>query len=800
MTLLPGAPVSVRDNVVRWLVLVLVSLLVGLVVSERSGVPDDTLTVGDIASRTVKAPYGFTWQDETAFADARRRAREQAPRVFLHDEGLPDAVRGVVHGAFRVARERMAAVPPDPDAAVAALREGLGVDLPLRHFATLVDAGLPEEAESTILAWWAEGRSDRLVLAHREDLPSDGRPIAVAGSGGGPDRMLPPADARIASPSDVREAIGLAAVRSRRTEAWALPAEAIATALVRPDLVYDPSRTEAAVLMAVADVKGDPVLVQRGEILFREGDRLSERAVAMYRALQTDGGPTGALSAVLAAAATMMLVLGVAFGGTRQRFEHEQGTRDLAALGGMIVVMAVLARIIVSSGPGIAELVGYDASAESVWFLLPAAGGAMLLRVLMGPYRVAIYVVAVGTVAALSMRFEALHVLYVVLTCLVGSSMVVWVGERISILMAGVKVGLFGALAAVVFHLVEQAIGGAELSLAMSVRPMWSVLFALLGGVLSGFFVLAIVPLFEAAGFVTDLRMLELASLNHPVMKQLMLRAPGTYHHSVVVGTLAEAACDAIGANALQAKISAYFHDIGKALEPRYFAENQRGGNPHNELEPHASAAILIRHVTEGARMAREHRLPKPIIDNILMHHGTGLIQYFYAAAQAAADRPQDVDEASFRYPGPKPNTRESGVVMLADKVEAATRTIQNPNEGSIRAMIGRIVGSVIADQQFTECPLTFQEIHTIAETFVTVLLGIHHQRVEYPQTRSISRGEPDEDAASGQLPMFAHAMNTITGERPTPAPRRLARDDGDDTTDEATDYESVLNLPRGED
>jgi len=314
------------------------------------------------------------------------------------------------------------------------------------------------------------------------------------------------------------------------------------------------------------------------------------------------------------------------------------------------------------------------------------------------------------------------------------------------------------------------------------------------GGALSGIVVLALVPLFEVLGFVTDYRMLELASLNHPVMRQLMLRAPGTHHHSVVVGTLAEAACEAIGARALQAKVAAYFHDIGKSVKPAYFIENQRGGaNRHNDLDPVQSARVIIDHVHHGVRMAREHRLPKPIIDNIQMHHGTGLLQYFFARAQMEASDPSAVDEAAFRYPGPKPNTREAGVVMLADKVEAATRTVRDPTEANLRAMINRIINSVMADDQFSDCPLTFREIYVIADVFTRVLMGIYHQRIEYPQTAELSAGR--REVRRPALPDPA----LVTLELEGAGLRTLTPGQEDDLSDEITDYESVRNLPHGE-
>jgi hypothetical protein len=370
--------------------------------------------------------------------------------------------------------------------------------------------------------------------------------------------------------------------------------------------------------------------------------------------------------------------------------------------------------------------------------------------------------------------------------------------ERIAVLRAGVMVGLFNAATVLLIHFLQLFVVEGELSLAATMRPLWSMSFAFFGGVASAILVLGLVPLFEMVGFVTDYRLMELANLNHPLLRQLMLRAPGSYHHSVVVGTLAEAGCEAIGANALRAKVASYFHDIGKTVKPQYYVENQRdGNNKHVGLDPYTSARIIISHVTDGGRMAREHGLPRPIVENIYMHHGTGLLQYFYAAAQEEAGEGKFVDPSAFRYPGPKPNSREAGVIMLADKIEAATRTIRQPDESNIRAMIGRIVNSVMTDGQLSECPLTFQEIHTIADSFVQVLLGIYHQRIEYPQTADLSQGKPEVpqhaiitlDLAPGLASAVREGVRVIELEDLPVV----------DDESEVVDYESLEHLPRGE-
>jgi putative nucleotidyltransferase with HDIG domain len=432
-----------------------------------------------------------------------------------------------------------------------------------------------------------------------------------------------------------------------------------------------------------------------------------------------------------------------------------------------------------------------------------------------------VFTVGASALCGLMMDLSALAVMFFLISGVAAAGAVEHTRERIAVLRAGLAVGVVNAAAVLVIHFVQLFVVEGELSMATTMRPVWSMSFAFLGGIASSFLVLGLIPLFELGGFVTDYRLMELANLNHPLLRQLMLRAPGSYHHSVVVGTLAEAGAEAIGANALVSKVASYFHDVGKSLKPEYFVENQRDGvSRHQGLDPYASAHIIISHVTDGARMAREHNLPQPIIDNILMHHGSGILQYFYAQALQEADDPESVDPDAFRYPGPKPSTREAGVIMLADKVEAATRTLAHPTEDNIRSMIARIANSVIADGQFSECPLTFEEIHILTETFVAVLLGIYHQRIEYPQTADVSRGDEPRGPAGGAPKKAAtitldlaptQQRETPTSNRPSHpppsepvdepmgAPVGAPQAESPEDDDDAVDYEALDFLPRGE-
>ena len=305
--------------------------------------------------------------------------------------------------------------------------------------------------------------------------------------------------------------------------------------------------------------------------------------------------------------------------------------------------------------------------------------------------------------------------------------------------------------------------------------------FAAAGGLASGVLVLGLMPIFESAGFVTDYRLMELANLNHPLMRQLMLRAPGSYHHSVIVGSLAEAAAEAVGANSLLVRVGAFFHDIGKTLKPQYFIENQRDvENIHDRLSPSMSALVIVSHVKEGIELGRKYKLPEPLIDMIPQHHGTSLVSFFYnkAVQQADPEKGETINDSDYRYPGPKPQTKEAAIMMLADGVEAATRSLKTHSQGAISARVQRILNKCVADGQLDECPLTLRDLHIASETFVQVLMGIHHHRIEYPappgakQTRG--RGLPASSITLEIPPMTPNPDGPHPLERPSDEPEGL--------------------------
>jgi len=284
-------------------------------------------------------------------------------------------------------------------------------------------------------------------------------------------------------------------------------------------------------------------------------------------------------------------------------------------------------------------------------------------------------------------------------------------------------------------------IGIIQLIVVIFTDPLWKgfpldSLFFLFNGIVSGIIVLGALPVFEYLfRTVTNISLLEMADFNHPLLQRMVLEAPGTYHHSLVVGNLSETACSAIGANALLARIGAYYHDIGKLQKPGYFIENQSASESrHDTLAPNMSKMIIMNHVREGVELAVKYRLSPALVDFISQHHGNSLVYYFYRRAMESLEEDQEVKEEGFRYPGPRPNTKETAVVLLADSAEAATRALKEPAPVKIEELVRKVINNKFIDGQLEECELTLKDLEKISATFIRILTGIYHSRVTYPE------------------------------------------------------------------
>ena len=368
-------------------------------------------------------------------------------------------------------------------------------------------------------------------------------------------------------------------------------------------------------------------------------------------------------------------------------------------------------------------------------YFAPFAAIAMMLTVLVGG-RTALATQIAGALHIGIMSGEVELVAYVLVPALLGMAAVrrATTAREFAVGAVAVATGAIGVILS--FVLVNHAadpLGVAQLLSGALVSGLGSGLLAFAGMAILG----------HVFGISTVFELRELGDPNHPLLRQLLLRTPGTYHHSLLVGNLAERAAEVIGADPLVARVGAYYHDIGKMRNPTAFIENQTGQNPHDELDPLVSAGIVGAHIKDGLALADRYRLPERIREMIPGHHGTSVVKYFFQIAQQRGQAP---DERSFRYPGPRPHSKEAGIVMLADGTEASVRSLSEKNPETIRGMVDRIIDERVADGQLDECDLTFRDVDRIKDAFCELLLGVYHERIPYPEDR-ITRIKP---AASG--------------------------------------------------
>jgi putative nucleotidyltransferase with HDIG domain len=474
-----------------------------------------------------------------------------------------------------------------------------------------------------------------------------------------------------------------------------------------------------------------PVLfkLQKGEMVVRVGERINpeqaHKLAAIYGNQQSGSG-------IFTALGTFVLIIILFYFPFRFACKNirkfNPSNKDVLILSLLVTISFVSFKtaLLITHNIG-AVFPSVDAS--NYFYLFPFAAGAMVVRIFINSEVALVYCAILAPLLGIMFENSMQVVIYSLLGGIIGAHGVRHCTSRGTIYTAGMKVSVVNLALALAFQTFNNAI--------FTTQTLYVTLFALFSGIICAGFVSSFIPLVETLfQYTTDIKLLELANLNSPVLRELMVKAPGTYHHSIVVGNLVEAAAESIGANPLLARVSAYYHDIGKASKPLYFIENQGGEeNRHDKLTPSMSALILISHIKDGAEIARENRLGQPIIDIIRQHHGTALIKFFYERAKSqAAATGQAVEENEFRYPGPKPQTREAGIVMLADCVEAASRTLINPTSDRIQGLVQKLINNVFIDGQLDECELTLKNLHEIARSFTGILNGIFHHRIDYPE------------------------------------------------------------------
>ncbi len=432
----------------------------------------------------------------------------------------------------------------------------------------------------------------------------------------------------------------------------------------------------------------------------------------------------------------VVLILAILFEfGTQNIRKFSPDDKDLLFMTLLLVAMLAATKAALFIFPHIGDALP-EIPPSSYIYGIGIAGGAMLVRIILNSETALVFAVVASTFAAWVMN-TSFFGLYFFIGGVVGAHSVSYCEDRAVLLKAGAKVGLVNVLMILCHNLMFVHTPALP-------EMGFNLLFGFLGGVLAALVILGILPILEwIFGYTTNIKLLELANLNHPLLKRMILEAPGTYHHSILVSILADTAAREVNANPLMARVSAYYHDIGKIQKPAYFVENQGLENRHDKLEPSMSSLILTSHVKEGLELAQEYKLGSKIADIIGQHHGTSLISYFYQKAKEQENPEiEQVNEAAYRYPGPKPQTKEAALVMLADEVEAASRAVPDPTPSRLQGLVQRIINKTFTEGQLDECELTLKDLHRIAKSFNLVLSGSYHHRVEYPISAGKENGK----------------------------------------------------------
>ncbi len=750
---------------IRWFILIGFTIIFTIILYPTLIITKHSYKLGDVAERDIKAPKDFLIEDEEATEENRKKAAEEVLTVYDNDASLSVKLSRNVKQAFaemadifEAYKENQGNVSSNKEIKQLSLNkklwqlkesfeEKIGItvsddaykilieekfssniaDLISRILTGIINNGvvinkdiLLKESDKGIILRDVETKTEKVVY----DLKSFY----------GPDQA-----------KTMVRVIGQPLLKDMNYNLVNLIVDFVQK-LIQPNITLNTNETEERKKRAAAEIK--PVLykIKTGEMLLREGEIITKVQLLKLKNLQTQTKKEHILAISIGAAMIMLCLLVLTYIlhiKHNSRFARNHN-KNLLVMACMLIIILLFARVSTPLSEALTQNSTFGISPSSIIFGIPIASGAMTICLLLC-LNIAIPFAMVAAVCATVIfqnRFEIF--IYFLLNSAMAAYWIQNCRERKVFIKTGLKLGLLNAVlsTAISFY-----ISG---FLGFKIIEVWA--FAFMGGIVAGIVTTGIAPLVEIVfGYTTDITLLELANLERPILRRLMIEAPGTYHHSVIVGNMVEAAAAEIGANPLLAKACGYYHDIGKIKKPLYFIENQKNGkNKHHKLAPSMSKHILVAHVKEGVEIAKQNKLGQVITDTIRQHHGTSLIVYFYEKAKKQKGE-DAVTLDDFRYPGPKPQTKEAGLVMLADVVEAASRTLYNPTPSRIQGLVQNLINKIFSDGQIDNCELTLKDLHKIAKTFNRILSGIHHHRIDYPEKSSSINGKVKDESPDRQ-------------------------------------------------
>jgi putative nucleotidyltransferase with HDIG domain len=708
-----------------------------------------TWSVGDIATFDVVVPRDLSLPDHAATEAARAEAMAAVVPVFDFDPRIRIELEGEVRELFGACRLWLG----DESASLDGLAEATLLNIDPAMVNVLAESECSLELEEALVRVVSDSYRV-LVIDDRREVERRGEPGLVI-------RDLSRGTERLATLGDVSDAIDRRVdleshlqTRLLADEAvarrWVKPSVDLLAANMLPNVVLNRAETANRVAEAGQQVVPRSRLLRRGQVLVRRGDRVSSEVAQTLGVIDQQRREVTEYSRILGVGLLVALVV-VAWWPLRHGLGGAlaESRRRLSMVYIVLMLFVALNRLGVFLAEAVSRSVqGQTLSTlDSYFWGMPFAAGPVMVLLLMGRRPALVFSVTSAVLSGLLFGGDFSLALFALASGIAGVVASQRFSERSALSRVGLAVGLANVL---VFLILELYRGFPD----QPESTLFAAGCALVGGLVAVGLVTSILPLLEGVlGVTTDLRLLELSNQNLPLLKRLSLEAPGTYQHSLSVSNLVEAGADAVGANALLLRVCSYYHDIGKLVKPEYFVENQRGINPHDELSPSMSALVIQSHVKEGLELACESNLPLPIREGIATHHGNKLIRYFFHKAEETENGKAEVRESDYRYSGPKPHTKELGILLLADAVEAAARTIEHPTPNKLQGMIKKIFDNSLEDGQLDDSELTFSELDKIASAFLWVLTNMYHHRIDYPGFDFNRRTSPSEPRADQMGP-----------------------------------------------
>jgi len=775
-----------RSKVYRTIIACAAILLLSvLLVPKRHTIDVELYRVGEIAKQDMWAPNEITIEDEQTTEAKRKAAAENVAPVYDYDEGAVSQTKALIASTFSGLRDDLAMrnellrsmeqsspaeaedesapsgagsssegspkeqseasepaarpeIKPTIDGLHEKFKQTLGVDMPREEFDKFVSLGFSASIERCLARAFEEACRDGVVGDKDLLISNADNGITVKEVGSGITKLLVPN--MLYKIPDVQEARGRGAqfVRSQHLDLRQLHSTlvSIVSQLIKPTLTFNKSETEKSKEQAIDAVEPVYFKIKKGQMIIRAREMVTPSHNKIINVIAKNSQPRKqAYSAVGTPLFLAIVILLIYLSARRFGFEARPGWKNEALFWSIIVLAVLFSKVFLL---GVRSLVGTIEQfpfnqTESYYFAAPLGLATVLTTLLLG--KRSGLAAAVLASAIVPLLFGAWPV--IIMATLFSGVAVVFIAEKHKggalVFKMGLSIGTVAALTVLSMQLLDPNVKFTE-------TGYFNALCGFGQGVVVIAFTGILLPILELVfGVWTKSKLLDLASSDQPLIKRLMIEAGGTHNHSLRVGELARSACDAVGASGVIALVSSYYHDIGKLKRPGYFIENTPvgGANPHDSLTPAMSARVLVEHVNYGLELARKNKLPPVIHDAIEQHHGSSLMRPFYHKALEAAKRTgENVDESEFRYPGAKPRTRETGVIMLADSVEAASRVLTSPTRDKVSKMVDRIASWYVEDHQLDECDLTLRDIQKCKETFVLVLQGMLHSRIEYPEDR----------------------------------------------------------------